>query len=111
MYYAKASQDCSIKRVSDVRQLLKLYRTVFGIKAPSQNTKKSIWSFDLVVVILIAGAGENYENTMTAFQRYVIFSLMLLNYRTNTLQCATFPELVHTRAIIKFCTTVACMIC
>jgi len=89
MYYDKASQDRSIKSVSDVRQLLKWYRTVFRIKASNQNSKKSIWSFNLVVAILFAGAGENYENTMTAFQRYVFSTLKQMNYCTITLQCGT----------------------
>lgn len=68
--YAKASQDSSIKSVSDVRHLLYSYRTMCRITAPKQNID-IIGNLNVIKSILFAGAGENYENTMTAFQRYV----------------------------------------
>ena len=69
--YAKASQDSSIKSVSDVRHLLNSYRTMCRITAPKQNINNFNENLHLIQSIPFAGAGENYENTMTAFQRYV----------------------------------------
>jgi len=41
------------------------------ITAPKQNINNFVGNFHLIQSIPFAGAGENYENTMTAFQRYV----------------------------------------
>jgi hypothetical protein len=87
--YFPTSQVHNTKRVGDKRQLLKIRRTMFRIKACKEDIRKSICNFQLVIcVFFFSGAGENYENTMIAFQRYVVSSALLLN----DIQCRTVPK-------------------